>query len=586
MKLTKIKFNIRSFAAILLVALTIYALCPYASAATAEGRCGNNLSWTLEGDTLTIKGSGAMLNWTEMEMAPWYEYRNEISSVVLPEGLTNIGNLAFYDCSALKMIVLPSSVTRVGWYSFGNCKSLTTVGFGSHLKTIEEGAFRGCSSLTAVRLPAGLESIGLQAFYLCESLATVSVPDTVTYLGAGAFSYCYALVRAEIYASVEIIPGWTFYGCSNLSDLILSPKFKSAKENAFALCESLSSVEYNGTAQDTQTLQENINRDQNVAFGGAHVGNSSSGPSSFNTHTYEDDRGVLITQTITTTETANASASSKMTTTSSINTNDTTNSKVDVTLENTAGWMEILSLVVDTVNKSEQTHVDVYVKDDSNLSKKDFDNLAGKDVTVSVHTASGSDWKIDLKPVKKDSKNVTEIDLSYERTHLDDVQREVLGTDYGYAIRFNSDAEINAQVMIKLPSEHKRQIATLYVIEDNKVMKIQSVMVDDDGYATYFLANVSKDANCVIGLENSGEQGTSDVIIPEALHEEYRITDNFAYEQYAVLGRKSSWGLELGQVFKIMAASIAACMVTVGIVMYIINKRKLKRGYVPTYGNQ
>ena len=66
--------------AMLLVALTVCALCPMASAASAEGSCGSNLSWTLDGDTLIIKGSGAMQNWTEREMAPWYEYRNEISS--------------------------------------------------------------------------------------------------------------------------------------------------------------------------------------------------------------------------------------------------------------------------------------------------------------------------------------------------------------------------------------------------------------------------------------------------------------------------------------------------------------------------
>jgi len=248
--------------------------------------------------------------------------------------------------------------------------------------------------------------------------------------------------------------------------------------------------------------------------------------------------------------------------------------------------MEILSLVLDTVNKSEQTQVDVYVKDNSNLAQNDFADLAGKDVTVSVHTASGSDWKIDLKPVEKDTKNTDEIDLSYERTYLDEVQREILGTDYGYAIRFNSDTEINAQVMIKLPLEHKRQTATLYVIEGSKAKKIQSVIVDDNGYATYYLANVSKDVNCVIGLEIPSEQGASDVIIPETLYEQYNITTPLDVDQYVVLGRKSSWGLELGQVFKIMAVSLVGCMVIVGIVMYMVNKRRLKRGYVPTYGDQ
>ena len=437
-----------------------------------------------------------------------------------------------------------------------------------------------------MRLPNGLQSIGLQSFYLCESLTSVSIPATVTYLGSGAFSYCYSLVRAEIYASIELVPSWTFYGCENLSDLILSSSLKGAKEDAFSLCESLTSVEYKGTTQDAKALQENINRDQNVSVGGAHVGSSPAGTSSFNTKMNENDDGVLTTHTITATETENASASSQVTTTGAFSDNSVTSSKVDVTLEKKEGWMEILSLVVDTVNKSNQTQVDVYVKDNSNLAQSDFADLAGKDVTVSVHTAAGSDWKIDLKPVEKDTKNSTEIDLSYERTYLDDVQREILGTNYGYAIRFNSDTEINAQIMIKLPLEHKRQTATLYVIEGGKAKKIQSVIVDDNGYATYYLANVSKDANCVIALDIPSEQGASDVIIPETLYEQYNITAPLDVDQYAVLGRKSSWGLELGQVLKIMAVSIVGCMVMVGIVMYIINKRKLKQGYVPTYGNQ
>lgn len=87
-----------------------------------------------------------------------------ITELVIPEGVTSIGNYAFYQCTNLVSVTLPST-----------------------LKTIGQYAFYGCSSLTSITLPSGLTSIGVNAFYGCSSLGSVDVPASCTSIGSGAF---------------------------------------------------------------------------------------------------------------------------------------------------------------------------------------------------------------------------------------------------------------------------------------------------------------------------------------------------------------------------------------------------------------
>ena len=93
-----------------------------------SGSCGENVTWTLTADgTLTISGTGAMTDYTYDSRSPWYSCRTYIKRVVMQQGVTSIGDLAFWDCSGLTSVTIPDGVTSIGGKAFYYCDSLTDV---------------------------------------------------------------------------------------------------------------------------------------------------------------------------------------------------------------------------------------------------------------------------------------------------------------------------------------------------------------------------------------------------------------------------------------------------------------------------
>ena len=139
-----------------------------------------------------------------------------LTSVVIPDSVTIIGDYAFYECTGLTSVTIPDSVTVIGEWTFAYCNNLTSAVIPDSVKNVGKHAFYYCAGLTSVTIGNSVTIIGDYAFYECRSLTAVTIPDSVADIGRNAFSYCTALTSVTIPNSIESVGYNAFYGCSNL----------------------------------------------------------------------------------------------------------------------------------------------------------------------------------------------------------------------------------------------------------------------------------------------------------------------------------------------------------------------------------
>ena len=160
--------------------LLVFALLPMFTMADEGGSCGKDVSYSFETatGTLTIQGTGEMKNYN-FTLTPWRSYRSDILVVIIKDGVTSIGNYAFFDCSALSFVSIPNSVTSIGANAFLGCTSLTAVEISDNVTSIGNSAFRDCTGLTSVTIGSGVKKIGNYAFSCGDIIylaATLNVP--------------------------------------------------------------------------------------------------------------------------------------------------------------------------------------------------------------------------------------------------------------------------------------------------------------------------------------------------------------------------------------------------------------------------
>ena len=126
-----------------------------------------------------------------------------IENVVLPNGITSIGDDAFSSCHRLTGLIIPEGVTSIGNYAFWYCSSLTSITIPDSVTSIGDYAFNYCSSLTSINIPEGVTSIGGDAFYNCSSLTSITIPDSVTNIGKYAFYGCSDLTSITFQGTME-----------------------------------------------------------------------------------------------------------------------------------------------------------------------------------------------------------------------------------------------------------------------------------------------------------------------------------------------------------------------------------------------
>ncbi len=209
-----------------------------------SGTCGENLTWDLTNGVLTISGTGAMNDYSYYGDAPWYDNRENISQVVINDGVTSIGNYAFEICSGLTSVTIPNSVTSIGNSAFAECSGLTSVTIPNSVTSIGGYAFNGCTSLTSITIPNSVTSIGSNAFRSCSGLASVTIPNSVTSIGEMAFAICSSLTSVTILSEdfdLSFDPedgeamGALFINCPNLTHMSGPAKMLYMRDDCLAV---------------------------------------------------------------------------------------------------------------------------------------------------------------------------------------------------------------------------------------------------------------------------------------------------------------------------------------------------------------
>jgi len=244
--------------------LTIIALFVSMVAMADGGSCGDNLTWNYNSSnhTITISGTGEMYDYTSHGQ-PWYSHESEIQSVVISNGVTyigenafyyfdnvtslslpntliEIGEDAFYHCS-MTSLVIPNSVTTIGWSAFDAC-AIVNLTVGTGLVTDETwaySAFSGLNNLITLNWNAAIFpscAIGTNT-----SLTTVVFGNQVEIIASSALDGCTSLSSVNL-GSVNIIRNKAFEGCSSLQTVTWGNSLETIGESAFKNCTSLQSA--------------------------------------------------------------------------------------------------------------------------------------------------------------------------------------------------------------------------------------------------------------------------------------------------------------------------------------------------------
>lgn len=208
---------------------------------------------------------------TEIDDYAFYGAAN-IEEVILPQSLKLIGNNVFYDCESLERIILPDSVSYIGSGLFARCKNLKSVTLSNRLTNLNKITFFQCENLTDVVFGNNLTRISRACFEQCHSLKSVVLPDSLKILEENVFDDCTSLEKVILPGHLEKIGDNVFFNCPSLKELVLPDSLKEAGKGAFETRGKLSLIAPKGFFISSKMLDNNWNMNWNFGANGRYNG--------------------------------------------------------------------------------------------------------------------------------------------------------------------------------------------------------------------------------------------------------------------------------------------------------------------------
>ena len=216
------------------------------------GECGttenDEVYWYVLNDELVVCGTGAMADYTSASPAPWNDQKEIITKVTVQDGVTSVGNYAFYQYGKIAEVTMADSVTAIGSYAFSGCQGLVSFEVSVGVVSIGTAAFESCGNLESVSVSASVESVGERAFNNCAKLAAITVDDKnskyasvdgVLFSNDGSILVCYPIGKADgayvVPEGTETISSYAFNKAANIKSVAFPESLTAINSNASSM---------------------------------------------------------------------------------------------------------------------------------------------------------------------------------------------------------------------------------------------------------------------------------------------------------------------------------------------------------------
>lgn len=183
------------------------------------------------------------------------KYMGTSADVTIPaqiddKNVTIIGEQAFVENDIIVTVKIPDTVIDIELGAFSTCTKLTTVVLSQNTEYIGNGAFMNCIMLASIDLPSTLYKIESMAFWNCQSLKRITLPQKLYSIGENVFSESgLEVIEFEENGRLEQIPNGTF-AYTKIEEIVIPKHIKYIRDSAFAGCDSLKAVKFEGDAPD------------------------------------------------------------------------------------------------------------------------------------------------------------------------------------------------------------------------------------------------------------------------------------------------------------------------------------------------